>query len=180
MNLSEQLEEALLVERSVYRVPSPAQLKAKLSGKGGGLTKFMVAKLRKDFLTLMKNLKVVKNYDEAEQVKNALFMWRDHYEDIISQIKPEIDGLLRIQMTQKSWQRKVNEKWAKDFRDNQKPIWMFRSSLWDFPLERPRGKRTVSDESKEIYFREYQRTYKMGVVCSAKVAGRLEVVGQVR
>jgi len=126
-----------LLEKSMgYKVPSPAQLKAKISGKSGGLTRYVVKRLRKEFLALMKAVRKAKNYDEAMKVRRAVLKWSNHYEDVIAQIRPEIDKLIA---TQQSWSPnpenlQVNVDWAKEFRDKQDDIWDLNRMVGDFPI----------------------------------------------
>lgn len=156
MRLSRELLE------SAYKVPSPGELAVKLSGRGDRLTKYTVDKLRKDFLTLMKNLKRVKSYQEADRLRQAVGKYRDYYERIIYQVGDEIDARLRIDKVPglRGGLPTMNPEWAKAYKSKQEPIWKLRYELGDFPLEivelsRKHG-RVVSHESA---FKEFQQEY---------------------
>jgi len=166
----EELVEAAVVGSKTfgkaYTVLSPSQLKAKVAGTAGGLTKYVVQRLRKELLTLMSNLKKVKNYREADGLKKAIFRWRDHYEEIIAQMRSELEARLRQGRIDKSIS-KASEDWANYYLKNQKEIWSLKSILNEFPMENIRierhawrGTGRYGGRSKEQMFDEFKKSIK--------------------
>jgi hypothetical protein len=155
----------LLAEASAYAVPSPSQLKSKLRGESGGLTKHLVERLRKDFLMLMKNLKRAKNYEDAARIRLAVIKWKNHYDDIISQIRPAIEGLIRMDLGKEPWEKKANDGWAKEYRDKQSPIWSLQSDMGEFPMSTIEQVKSgiarygYRGTSKEQLFAEYKKSF---------------------
>jgi len=145
-----------------YHVLSPAGLASKVAGHSGGLTEFVVKRLRKEFLTIMRSYRNIKNYDDALKVSEGVNRWRDHYLSIIKQIKPMIDQMMRSEARLEVWKRKTNELWGRHYRDDQKPLWDFNFVLNTFPLERLelaqhkyRGTSVTPEKSGQYY--DFQR-----------------------
>lgn len=55
-----------------------------------------IQKLRKDFLTLLKNLKRVKNYSQALELQVAVNKWRTMYEKYLADLRQDLEGQERI------------------------------------------------------------------------------------
>ncbi len=78
-----------------------------------------IDKLREDFLTLMKNVSVVKDYDQADRWKRAVTLWRERYNDYLYKfLRKEIgdlgfQGTVMTSSDAKFWQAKIGkETWG--------------------------------------------------------------------
>ena len=104
-----------------------------------------VKAFRKDFITLMKNVKIVSSYEQATEWKHHFNIWHERFEEFIF---THLLGDLK------------NMKFRGDITDSQAEYWddKIRSDLWDFTTE-ARVPMFLTDDywSEESRYRQYQQ-----------------------
>lgn len=116
---------------SKYPVVKLAERRTRLD-EGG------VKKLRKDFLTLMKNLKRVDSFKKANQLRDAIRRWAGFYEEVLRNLQKQI----------KSGQGADYVEYGID------KAWSFHREVREFPLELSLRGRGYSDDD---IFKKYER-----------------------
>ena len=109
------------------------------------------ADLRKDFLLLMSNLKRIKNYEDADELRRAFNVWRTRFEDWGQQIRSDIKSRTRAVPGKLA----VPEREVLAMLENMKPFWAFASEL-SFPL-RHYDPKLEQWWPKEAIFRLYEK-----------------------
>lgn len=106
-----------------------------------------IEKLRKEFLLLMKNAKIVKSYGQAEKWKFYIRKWIENFKDLWHERVP----LFIRRKFGSEWE----ERWAKEIR---KSSHMFLQTFREIPLKNIEWEREHSPSTTEGYlFSEFQR-----------------------
>lgn len=91
------------------------------------VTPAVIAQLRKDWLLLVSNVPRVDTLEKYRILRAGVRKWHDYIEGLFKQIRQELESRLRVP------KNNLNEEWAKNYRDNQKPLWLFASEVMGFP-----------------------------------------------
>lgn len=109
------------------------------------------AALRKDFLLLMSNVKRVKDYEDALELKQAFILWANRFEDWGQQIRSDIKSRVR----EVPGKLAVPERDVQSMLENMNPFWAFASEL-RVPL-RDYDPKLEQWWPKEAIFRLYEK-----------------------
>lgn len=116
------------------------------------LTPDLVASWRKDFLTLMGNIKRVKTYDDAEELRLGVREWREYVYDMVQQVRKDVQGRNRdLPMRPAVSAREIDSLVA-----SLSPVWSFLSDMSSFPLRHYEPEREKW-WPKSAILAEYQR-----------------------
>ena len=109
-----------------------------------------IQKFRKDFLTLMGNVKRLKDYKTAARWLDAMHKWRDHFDEFV--YKHFIDALNRY-----DWGGDIPKDWAQDWEKKiRHHSWGLMTNL-DPPLDRIEYTRKYQPwETEESLFKSFQ------------------------
>ena len=141
-------------------MPLSAQLQTALNERREPLGDQFVDQLRKDFLTLMKNLKRVKTYSHALQLHGGFKTWRDRFAEFVAQIREDLEGRLRAAKMNLSY-GKANVGWTEKHISDLSVAYKFLYELRDFPLQigdklyDPK-RQTFGDMPEEAVFERYR------------------------
>lgn len=123
------------------------------------LTPDVVAKLRKDWLKLSKNVDRVRNLKEIETFVKGSRRWWDYLGDMFVQIRKDLQGRIRMADAKREtplWREdgegiawEANKGAAQWYLDNMDPIWNFRFVLVDLPRTPDPGKAQTEDGVRE-------------------------------
>ena len=100
------------------------------------LTAQKVQALRKDFLTLMKNVKTITTNNDLKQIdkwRSAMGRWGAHFEELMVQIKRDIEARVRFQSGKQEWEKTVNENDAKYLLKTMGDVWEFTYGVASVP-----------------------------------------------
>ena len=116
------------------------------------LTPDLVASWRKDFLTLMGNIKRVKTYDDAEKLRVGISKWREFIYDQMQQIRDDVKGRKYAYPPELA----VPERELDALIRSLNPVWSFLRSCGSFPMMHydPKMDRW---HPKSMLFANYQR-----------------------
>ncbi len=92
------------------------------------LTADKVKGLRKDFLTLMKNVKVIvanKDIHQIDKWRSAMIRWGVQFEKMLVQIRRDIEGRVRVQSGNPEWNKPVDEADAAALLRDMGDVWAF-------------------------------------------------------
>jgi hypothetical protein len=99
-----------------------------------------VTKLRKDFLTLTRNIKRLRSYRDTERVRSAIVIWRKRLRTFLLQITRELEG--RIRTSEHGFYRGAdkpkgypNKDWAEYYLKKLSVVWTLLSEMNSFPHE---------------------------------------------
>jgi hypothetical protein len=103
-----------------------------------------VEKFRKDFLTLTRNVKRLRNYRDADKLRKALRIWQERLEKFGVQIRQELEGRIRIagfgdfkgiDKGEGKPKGYVDKSWAEYHLKHMSPLWDFLFEVGQFPIE---------------------------------------------
>jgi hypothetical protein len=102
---------------------SAEQRRRELQAAKFKFTPALVKKWRKEFLTLMSNIRRVKDFEGAEKWVRGATKWAAYLETQFTQLREDLDGRIRQNLGKEDWQKKVNEGWADYYKTHQDPVW---------------------------------------------------------
>jgi len=109
-----------------------------------------VKEFRNDFLTLVGNVKRVKDYDDAQELRNGIRDWRELFSDWLKQIRSDIESRKR----DVPGKTPVPEQEIEAILAGLKPAWELSTELMRFPLQ-TFDPETAEWQSKSRLFTNY-------------------------
>lgn len=116
------------------------------------LTPDLVASWRKDFLTLMGNIKRVKTYEDAKTLRDGVRGWHDYVYDLVQQAREDVKGRNYVVPPRSE----VSEREIAALVKSLDPVWDFLHELFTFPL-RAYDPKLEQWWPKGAIFAQYQR-----------------------
>ncbi len=120
-----------------------------------------IENLRKDFLTLLKNVDRVKTYQDLEKLHSGVKVWREYYDTTVKGILKNLTVNIRMWLggstEWRKWEVDKVDGWVKSWeKDIRKGYWGLYSALGSMPYEYPaaiidkwRGYRDISQEQAQ-------------------------------